>query len=184
MSAPDINEASDYGDPVDWSDDEAAEIEVTSEPMEGYYKDCKYYPVRVGEVLDGRYRIVHKLGHGGFSTVWMAHDLQKEKSVALKILVSGKDGETEFLAQHKVKQVLRSAPYIVTFCETFQVPEAGEDQHHVLVMRLLGPNLDIPFRKPSIVDRMSAARQLLVALKAIHDAGIVHRGESVSLCCL
>lgn len=140
-----------------------------------------YYPVRVGQVLDGRYRIVHKLGHGGFSTVWMAHDVQKDKAVALKILVSGKDGKTGFLAQKEANQIFGSASYIVTYCETFQVSGHGDDHHHVLAMPLLGPNLDTHFRKGPMAARMSAARQLLVALKTLHYAGKVHRGESPSL---
>ncbi|KAI0542247.1 kinase-like domain-containing protein [Xylaria digitata] len=175
MPSFDNGEASDYGDSVDWDSDEAGEIEINAEPIERYHSGCMYYPVCVGEVLDGRYRIVHKLGHGGFSTVWMAHDLRKEKTVALKILVSGKDGETEFLAQNKINQILGSAPYIVTFCDTFQVSGAGGDHHYILVMRLLGPNLDTRFREASMAARMSAARQLLIALKTLHHVGIVHR---------
>jgi serine/threonine protein kinase len=36
-------------------------------------------------IHNARYRIVHKLGNGGYSTVWLAHDAQLEKFVALEI---------------------------------------------------------------------------------------------------
>ena len=42
--------------------------------------------MRIGQVLDQRYCIEHKLGHGGFSTVWMAHDSKTQTDVALKVL--------------------------------------------------------------------------------------------------
>ncbi|KAI8944767.1 kinase-like domain-containing protein [Xylaria longipes] len=169
------DKGSDYGDYVDWESDEASEIEINAEPVERYYHGCMYYPVRVGEVLDGRYRIVHKLGYGGFSTVWMAHDIQNDKAVALKTLVSGKDGEAEFLAQSTVCRIVGSAPHIVTYRSTFEVSGRGSGRHHVLVMPLLGPNLETRLREASMAARMSAARQLLIALKTLHQAGIVHR---------
>lgn len=39
------------------------------------YKAERYYPVRIGEVLQDRYQIAGKLGHGGGSTVWACRDL-------------------------------------------------------------------------------------------------------------
>jgi serine/threonine protein kinase len=40
--------------------------------------------------MDGRYRVIHKLGHGGFSTVWLCQDTHHEtlKYVAVKVLVA------------------------------------------------------------------------------------------------
>ncbi|KAJ6464280.1 kinase-like domain-containing protein [Mycena vitilis] len=45
-----------------------------------------FSPVRLGDVLASRYRIVTKLGHGSYSTVWLARDLIGERTVALKIV--------------------------------------------------------------------------------------------------
>ncbi|OQE10635.1 hypothetical protein PENFLA_c085G05522 [Penicillium flavigenum] len=39
----------------------------------------------IGDVLHDRYRIVDKLGFGGYSTVWLAQDRQREKYVAVKV---------------------------------------------------------------------------------------------------
>lgn len=37
------------------------------------YKD--YFPVRIGQMLHGRYQVSAKLGYGTTSTVWLGHDL-------------------------------------------------------------------------------------------------------------
>lgn len=39
------------------------------------YRPGGYHPVHLGDTFkDGRYKIVHKLGWGGFSTAWLARD--------------------------------------------------------------------------------------------------------------
>ncbi|OJI82640.1 hypothetical protein ASPTUDRAFT_123786, partial [Aspergillus tubingensis CBS 134.48] len=37
---------------------------------------------------EGRYRLVHKLGHGGHSTIWLARDLQNSRYVAVKVIIA------------------------------------------------------------------------------------------------
>ncbi|KAJ5206821.1 hypothetical protein N7472_003269, partial [Penicillium cf. griseofulvum] len=44
------------------------------------------YPICLGEVLNERYLIDHKLGFGGGSTVWMTYDLQDKRDVTLEVL--------------------------------------------------------------------------------------------------
>lgn len=46
-------------------------------PAEDLAKYCRggYHPIRLGDALyDGQYKILHKLGFGAFSTVWLARD--------------------------------------------------------------------------------------------------------------
>lgn len=39
-----------------------------------YYHKKRYYPVRIGDTLKDRYKIIAKLGYGAYSTVWLARD--------------------------------------------------------------------------------------------------------------
>ncbi|KAM3074872.1 hypothetical protein ACMFMG_008286 [Clarireedia jacksonii] len=51
------------------------------------YSQGGFHPIDIGEEIESRYKVVHKLGYGGFSTVWLARDKLTERYVALKILV-------------------------------------------------------------------------------------------------
>lgn len=41
------------------------------------YRIGGYHPVALGDLYkDGRYKVLHKLGWGGYATVWAANDLE------------------------------------------------------------------------------------------------------------
>lgn len=47
---------------------------IDAEPLYRYQKGG-YHPIILGECLKaGRYKVLHKLGWGGYSTVWAARD--------------------------------------------------------------------------------------------------------------
>lgn len=48
---------------------------VEEERLPCYDRD-EYYPMRIGEVIHGRYQAVAKLGYGVTSTVWLSRDLR------------------------------------------------------------------------------------------------------------
>ncbi|KAG6172709.1 hypothetical protein E4U27_006942 [Claviceps purpurea] len=49
------------------------------------YRPGGYHPIHIDDRLNERYRIVDKLGHGGYSTVWLSVDEQTTNYVAVKI---------------------------------------------------------------------------------------------------
>ncbi|XP_069792786.1 SRSF protein kinase 3 [Narcine bancroftii] len=60
-----------------------------------------YHPVKLGDIFNGRYQVLRKLGWGFYATVWLCWDLLKNKSVAVKVVKSGR-GFTE-AAQDEIR---------------------------------------------------------------------------------
>lgn len=168
-----------FGDFVRNWDDEC-DLKMVVEPCDRYDPESTsrvFYPICLGEVLNGRYLIEHKIGFGGGSTVWMAHDLLQRKDVALKVMALGEWAENEIRMQNEIFQHVQDTSSLVTYLDAFILPR-DNDHHQVLVFPLMGPCVDpvLLLRMPPTA-RMPAARKLLEALKKLHQAGIVHRGE-------
>jgi hypothetical protein len=123
-----------------------------------------------------RYELAEPLGHGGMADVWAARDLRLRRDVAVKFLGPGvatrADGKARFEAEARSAASLNH-PNIVT------VYDSGEhDGSPFLVMeRLPGRTLaDEIAEGPLDPERaLSVAGDVLAALEAAHDAGIVHR---------
>ncbi|PLN76142.1 kinase-like domain-containing protein [Aspergillus taichungensis] len=78
---------------------------VLYEPIESvermeYYQEEGYHPVEIGDHFHDRYRVVHKLGHGTYSTIWLARDEICNRYVAVKICTADSDPlEIDVLSQ-------------------------------------------------------------------------------------
>ncbi|EER36760.1 protein kinase [Histoplasma capsulatum H143] len=170
LQVPNGDDAADFGDFVS-NEDEELDLEEIVEPWHKY--DMKttphvFYPICVGEVLNKRYLVEHKIGSGGFST--------DSRDVALKVMSLGEWGENEARMQGEIHQNVHDTSHLVTSLTTFLLPGNG-CQHRVLVFPLMGPCLQPSIlRNMPIATRMSAAKQLLEALENLHKGGIIHHG--------
>lgn len=74
--------------------DQASLHQLTYQPQEEVenlerYRAGGYHPVNLGDTFSNdRYRIIHKLGWGSYSTVWLARDSVMDRYVALKIIAA------------------------------------------------------------------------------------------------
>ncbi|XP_015252618.1 PREDICTED: SRSF protein kinase 3 [Cyprinodon variegatus] len=110
---------------------------------------CKggYYPVKIGDLFNGRYHVVRKLGWGHFSTVWLCWDLQKKRFVAMKVVKSAPHYTETALDEIKLLRCVRdsdpSDPYretIVQLIDDFKI--SGINGVHVcMVLEVLGHQL-------------------------------------------
>ncbi|KAK5128888.1 hypothetical protein LTR85_000221 [Meristemomyces frigidus] len=51
------------------------------------YQESRYYPVRIGDVLDDRYEVLGKLGYSATSTTWLCHDDEDEDYKTVKVCI-------------------------------------------------------------------------------------------------
>jgi serine/threonine protein kinase len=131
----------------------------------------------IGRVLGGRYRVDRRLGEGGMGTVYEGEQTDLRRKIAIKVLkpeAAGVQGLQRFQREARAAAALRN-PHIVQVSD-FQV-NAGEPPF--LVMELLEgyPLSDLITRDGHIEPQRLVvyARQVLAALFAAHDAGIIHR---------
>ena len=91
------------------------------------YKPGGYHPVSIGDCINGRYTVVDKLGFGGYSTVWLAHETSASRYVALKIATA--DANTLSLLEVQIIKELSSndthrsvgRDSLMTISESFQL---------------------------------------------------------------
>lgn len=121
----------------------------------------------------GRYRIIEEIGRGGMGKVYRAHDPQLERTVALKLIISGERGNTErFLREARATASLKH-PNIVTIYDIGV--EAGRP--FFAMDYIEGESLQSLMKKdvlriPQIVDIMIKVGN---AVAHTHAHGIVHR---------
>ena len=136
-------------------------------------------PPRAGkdgsETLVGRFELVARLGHGGFATVWKAHDPHLDRWVAVKIPkhadLSASEAEL-FLREARTASQVRH-PNVV------RLHEVGRDGDLLyLVSDLIdGESLQswVESRKLAFRQIAELCEKIARALQAIHEAGIIHR---------
>ncbi|MGX1487751.1 serine/threonine-protein kinase [Streptomyces tendae] len=127
---------------------------------------------------NGRYKLLHQLGGGGFGTVWRAHDTEIDRHVAIKEITRPHEdaGVTadEILAREVRALAAAECPSVVRVYDTFR-----EDGDRFIVMELIdGPTLGEQLRSGGAMPPADVARmglQLLDALDAAHRNGVLHR---------
>ncbi|XP_075346659.1 SRSF protein kinase 3 isoform X5 [Mycteria americana] len=110
---------------------------------------CKggYYPVRIGDLFNGRYHVVRKLGWGHFSTVWLCWDIRRKRFVALKVVKSAPQYTETALDEIKLLKCVRDSDpsdpkreNIVQLIDDFKI--SGVNGVHVcMVLEVLGHQL-------------------------------------------
>ncbi|KAF5912250.1 hypothetical protein HPG69_013417 [Diceros bicornis minor] len=77
-----------------------------------------YHPVKIGDLFNGRYHVIRKLGWGHFSTVWLCWDMQGKRFVAMKVVKSAQHYTETALDEIKLlKCVLQGLDYLHSKCK-------------------------------------------------------------------
>ncbi|MFB4306852.1 LCCL domain-containing protein [Actinomadura sp. GTD37] len=134
--------------------------------------------IEPGRVLAGRYRLVDRLGAGGFGEVWRGEDERLERPVAVKVLLGAVDGDGRAarLFEREAKLGARLAHPGITV-----VHDVGVDAScrfvvmELLAGRSLAAVLDAAPQGLDVAEVIEWGAQVADALAVAHGAGIVHR---------
>lgn len=141
------------------------------------YCPAGFHPIMIGDVLHGRYRIVDKLGFGGFSTVWLALDTCMHRYIALKIGTANSS-----MQETNILRALASPGHdsIPTPLDEFKL-NGPNGTHQCYTMIPARCNLrEVSFSRlfPLEITR-ALSGNLILAIAYMHSRGYVHGGE----CC-
>jgi eukaryotic-like serine/threonine-protein kinase len=136
--------------------------------MEGIARDT---------LVDGRYRIIRRIGSGGMADVYCAEDTQLGREVALKLLYRRFAEDDEFVERFRREA---SSAAGLQHPNVVQVFDRGEwDGTYYIAMEMLpGRNLKQVVRDHGPLDPALAVDlviQILKAARFAHRRGIVHR---------
>ncbi|KAI9813963.1 MAG: hypothetical protein M1826_002341 [Phylliscum demangeonii] len=170
------------------------EASIEAEAAVGY-REGGLPPVTLGETYISpsgvRYKLIHKLGHGAYATVWLA-SLVDGRGKALrqfralkfqKATVPNKGQERLILAYLSRPSKHPGQKYVLRLIDHFSIRTVN-GVHEVIVTPVLGPSLheiaefcwDESTRSaglpPSVMKRL--ARELLLALDYLKSSGVVH----------
>jgi eukaryotic-like serine/threonine-protein kinase len=131
---------------------------------------------RLNAALAGRYQVERELGRGGMATVYLAHDIQHQRPVALKVLrpeLSAMLGPDRFLQEIRTAARLQH-PHILPL---FDSGNAGGLLWYSMPY-VEGESLRDRLRREKqlpVGDVIRLAGQVLSALEYAHKHGVVHR---------
>ncbi len=128
-------------------------------------------------LIDGRYRVLSRLGSGGMADVFLAEDQQLGRKVALKLLHGRFAADPDFV--ERFRREAQSAaglqhPHVVSVYDR----GSWDDTYYIAMEYLPGRSLKQLIREEAPLDPVRAidiALQLLQAASFAHRRGIIHR---------
>ncbi|KAJ1138984.1 hypothetical protein NDU88_005363 [Pleurodeles waltl] len=161
------------------------------------YRKGGYHHVKIGDLFNGRYHVIRKLGWGHFSTVWLSWDLQVKRFVAMKVVKSAEHYTETALDEIKLLKCVRNTDpsdpkreMVVQLLDDFKIPGAN-GTHVCMVFEVLGHHLLKWIIKSSYQGLplscvKSIIRQVLQGLDYLHSkCQIIHtdiKPENILLC--
>ncbi|KAI1635255.1 kinase-like domain-containing protein [Biscogniauxia mediterranea] len=161
---------------LNWPDD----LEIENPER---YRPGGLHPIHLGDFIDknGRFQVLHKLGHGDESTIWLCYDSQECLLKAVKILSA--DESTERSSELRISAIFSNTPrqeldenHIALPLEHFWI-EGPNGRHLCTVSEFLAAKACIP--PPGVGqhtedDLNEICFQICKGIQYLHGHGVCH----------
>ncbi|MDQ2647711.1 MAG: serine/threonine protein kinase, partial [Myxococcota bacterium] len=135
-------------------------------------------PVEIGQLIEGKYRIVRLVGEGGMGSVYEGQAVRINRRVAIKVLHAAFSGNQEVMQRFEREAQAAGRIGNDHILEVLDLGSLPDGDHYIVMEFLDGESLSARIRargRMSPQELTPLIRQVLVGLGAAHTAGIVHR---------
>lgn len=142
----------------------------------------------VGQVLDGRYRVEKKVGEGGMSFVYLAHDVGTGERYAIKVLSAALSQDTNSMARLRREASLGMRLAHPNVCHIVRLGETEDGLVYVVMPFVEGEILSERTHRMGQIPLAEAVRflrDMAAGLHVAHELKIVHRDlkpENIMIC--
>jgi eukaryotic-like serine/threonine-protein kinase len=129
-------------------------------------------------VAAGRYRLDRPLGHGGMATVYLGHDSELDRPVAVKLLAENLAGDTAFRERFVREARLAARLSHPNVVSVYDAGEEADGRPYIVMENVDGETLaDLLHERGRLPadEAVGLALQACRGLEHAHAAGLVHR---------
>ncbi|KAI1167097.1 kinase-like protein [Nemania serpens] len=147
-----------------------------------YYNRGGHHPVHLGDILNGQYEVVHKLGSGGFGLVWLCQHTVTKKWSAIKITAAdhSAEGKEKTIYDHLLRisssQKLKEN-HLLMPSDQFWI-EGPNGRHYCLVLPVMGQTAWSWATDKTIGrihdDVRKVCAQIVQGVRFLHRYGVCH----------
>ena len=156
-------------------------VAFAGDPAAIYTPPGKWQPPTVAELSallpGGAYSVEEFIGRGGMGAVYRGSQLRLQRTVAIKVMRRGDDGDAAFVERFRREALTMAKLSHPNIVNVIDCGEAGADLLFIVMEFVEGTDLMKVIRSGGVTQELALALmpQICDALQFAHERGIVHR---------
>ena len=132
----------------------------------------------IGTVLDGKYKVIARIGEGGMGALYMAQHTQLGRTVAVKVLVEKLSGDEKYLRRFQQEAKLAAGLSHSNVAHVYDYGQLQSGAPYLVMDFLEGNTLAAVLQERGflpVAEALPIIQQICKGLAHAHGRGLVHR---------